>query len=79
MDGFKSLFRSRKVLLACLGVVNTLVAHYLKVDPEVWASIDALLVVLIASIALEDAGEKAGQAAVVRERLAHYVAQDSGR
>jgi hypothetical protein len=79
MDGFKSLFRSRKVLLASLGVVNTLVAHYLKVDPEVWASIDALLVVLIASIALEDAGEKAGQAAVVRERLAHYVAQDSGR
>jgi hypothetical protein len=79
MDGIKSLFRSRKVLLASLGVVNTLVAHYLKVDPEVWASIDALLVVLIASIALEDAGEKAGQAAVVRERLAHYVAQDSGR
>jgi len=57
-DGLKSLLRSRKVLLALLGVVQTLVLAYLRVKPEVWAAIDALLLVLINSIATEDAATK---------------------
>jgi hypothetical protein len=73
MDGLKSLLRSRKVLLAVLGVVNTLVSHYLEIPADVWVSIDALLVVLIASIAYEDGNEKAGYTTAVRERLQHYV------
>jgi len=56
MDGWKSLLTSRKVLLAALGVVNTLVLHYLKVDPDVWLAIDGLLVTVIAGIAIEDHG-----------------------
>jgi hypothetical protein len=58
VDILKSLLRSRKVLLAILAVVQTLVAHYLDIPTEVWASVDALLVVLIGAIAYEDAAEK---------------------
>lgn len=57
-DGLKSLLRSRKVLLALLGIVQTLVLAYLQVKPEVWAAIDALLLVLIDGISKEDAAQK---------------------
>jgi len=58
IDGIKTLLRSRKVLLALLGVVQTLVLAYLNVRPEVWAAIDALLLVLIDGISKEDAAAK---------------------
>lgn len=58
MGGIKSLLKSRKFLLAVLGVVNTLVSHYLDVPTEVWASVDALLLAVIAGIAAEDVAEK---------------------
>ena len=58
MSTLSSLARSRKVLLALLGVVSTLVLHYLNIDPEVWAAIDALLVTVIGAIAYEDAAAK---------------------
>lgn len=56
-----ALLTSRKVLLAALGVISTLVLHYLDVSPEVWVSIDGLLVTVIGSIAIEDAAEKRGK------------------
>jgi hypothetical protein len=52
------LLRSRKFMLAVLGVVNTLVSHYLDIPPDVWQSVDALLLAVIAGIALEDAAAK---------------------
>lgn len=58
MAGWASLLKSRKVLLAFLGVVNTVAARYLSIPPDVWQAIDALLIVLIASIAIEDHGSK---------------------
>ena len=65
MSGIKSLLKSRKVLIAAVGVLQTLVLHYLKIDPEVWASIDGLLLALIVSIAHEDAAEKQGSNAAM--------------
>lgn len=62
MDGWKSLLQSRKVLLAALGVVSTLVMHYLKVDPDVWLSVDGLIVAVIGGIAIEDHGTNIGLA-----------------
>ena len=53
-----ALLRSRKVLTALFGVIQTITLHYLNVDPEVWASIDVLIVTLIGAIALEDAAAK---------------------
>jgi hypothetical protein len=67
----QQLIHSRKVLLALLGVIQTLVLHYLSVPPEIWASIDVLLVVLIEAIAREDiaalnAGTHPSQVAIMR-------------
>lgn len=52
------LLRSRKVALALLGLVATLVAHYTNIPPEVWGAIDALLLAVIGGIAWEDSAEK---------------------
>lgn len=57
-ETIQSLLHSRKFLIALLGVITTLVSHYLHIDPEVWASIDALLLTVIAGIAYEDGKEK---------------------
>ena len=54
----KSLLKSRKVLLAILGVVQTAGSIYLDLPAELWVSINGLLVTLIGAIAYEDAAEK---------------------
>lgn len=53
-----SLLYSRKFWLAVFGVVQALVLHYLSLPDEIWQAITGLVMVLIAGIALEDAGEK---------------------
>jgi len=58
MGGWASLLKSRKVLLAALGVTASIVGHYLEVPADVWLSIDALLVAVILGISHEDAAEK---------------------
>jgi hypothetical protein len=54
----KSLLKSRKVLLAVLGVIQTAGSIYLDLPAELWVSINALLVTLIGAIAVEDAADK---------------------
>jgi hypothetical protein len=51
------LIHSRKFWLACFAVVQTVVLHYVDVPRDIWVSIDALVVVLISGIAIEDAAE----------------------
>lgn len=58
MDGLKSLLKSRKFWLAVVAVVQTVVLHFVNVPQDIWVAIDALIAVVIAGIALEDAGEK---------------------
>jgi hypothetical protein len=51
----RALLYSRKFWLAVFGICQTvLFQYYPQFDRQVWQSIDALLVVLIASIAYED-------------------------
>ncbi len=53
------LLRSRKFWIAVFGVVQTVVFHFMPdIDPSLWQAIDALVVVLITTIAVEDAAEK---------------------
>ena len=59
-----SLFKSRKFWLAVFGVVQVVVLHYFNVPEEIWQSIAALVMVLIAGIALEDAGEKSSNSTI---------------
>lgn len=51
-----SLLRSRKFWLAIFGIVQTVVLHYFQVPDEIWQAIAGLVGVLIAGIAIEDAG-----------------------
>ena len=53
-----SLFKSRKFWLAVFGIVQVVVLHYFNVPDEIWQSIAGLVAVLIAGIAIEDAGAK---------------------
>jgi hypothetical protein len=55
------LLHSSKFWLAVLGVINTVVSHYLNIPAEVWASVDGLLVTVIASTAAEDVAEKSSR------------------
>ena len=55
---FKALLWSRKFWLAVFGVVQALVLHYLNVPDDVWQTIAALVITVIAGITLEDAAAK---------------------
>lgn len=62
MNVLKALLRSRKVWLAIIGVVQTIVFTLLPdFDPAVWQAINVLLLAVIAGIAVEDAAEKVGK------------------
>ena len=50
--------KSRKFWLAVFGVAQAIVAHYLNIPDDIWQSIVALVIVLIGSIAVEDAALK---------------------
>ena len=52
------LLHSRKFWLAVFAVVQTVVLHYVDVPQDIWVSINALVIVLIGGIAIEDAAEK---------------------
>jgi hypothetical protein len=51
---FRALIYSRKFWLAILALVNTIVSTYAKVEPEVIASANLVLLVVIGAIAYED-------------------------
>ena len=53
-----SLLKSRKFWLAVVGVVQVVALNYFGVPEDIWQSIAVLISVLIAGIAIEDAGEK---------------------
>lgn len=56
------IWKSRKFWLAVVGVLQVIVLDSFGLDPEIWQAVAALISVLIASIAVEDAGEKFGRA-----------------
>ena len=61
------LLRSRKFWLAVFGLVEIVVLSLFGIPPEIWASIAALVVVLIGAIAHEDAADKRAGNAVPEE------------
>ena len=50
----KPFWKSRKFWYAVFGCVSTIILYYVDVPKEIWISIDALVGVLIASVAYED-------------------------
>ena len=64
MNGFEMLLRSRKFWLAVVGIVQIVLFQFVPDFPEqVWQAIAGLLAVLIASIAIDDAGRSIGAGA----------------
>ena len=55
-----SLLKSRKFWLAVFGLFQAIVLHYFAIPDEIWQMFAALIAVVIAGIAIEDAGEKMG-------------------
>lgn len=53
-----SLLRNRSFWMAVLALAQTLVLKYAGVDSDVWMSINAILLVVIANFTIEDAAEK---------------------
>ena len=51
-----SLLRSRKFWLSVFGVIQAIVLNYYQVPDAIWQAIAGLVGVLVASIAIEDAG-----------------------
>lgn len=59
MNVLQLLLRSRKFWLAVVALAQTILFQFIPDFPqEVWIAIDGVLVVLIGSIAVEDAAEK---------------------
>jgi arginine exporter protein ArgO len=59
MGVLRRLLRSRKFWLAVFGVIQTVLFQFVpEFPPEIWQSIDVLVGVLIAAIAIEDAAMK---------------------
>ena len=52
------LLKSRKFRLAVFWMVQAFVLYFLDVPDEIWQTIAGLIAVVIAGIAIEDAGEK---------------------
>ena len=75
-ETLKSLIRSRKVLLAALDLLMTLLAVSLAAPAAIVASINALGLALIAAIAYEDGKEKSADIYLLADEL--VVADDAG-
>lgn len=59
MSVLEALIHSRKFWLAVFGIVQSILFQFVPDFPqEIWISIDALVIVLISSIAAEDAAAK---------------------
>lgn len=56
---FKALIQSRKFWLAVVALVQTVLFQFVPdFPPTVWQAIDAVLAIVIVSIAIEDAAAK---------------------
>ena len=61
MDVIKKLSYSRKFWLAVVAVTQIIVLDAFGMDPALWQTIAAVLVILIGAIAGEDMAEKANK------------------
>jgi len=59
LNAWKNLLKSRKFWLAVVGVVQSILFHFMPDFPDgVWVSVNALIAILIGAIAYEDAAAK---------------------
>lgn len=59
-----ALLRNRQFWVAVLALLQTVVLNYLNVPAEIWASIDAILVVVIGAYTVEQVAQIKSEGAV---------------
>lgn len=59
-----ALLRNRQFWVAVLALLQTVVLNYLNVPAEIWASIDAILVVVIGAYTVEQVAQIKAEGAV---------------
>ena len=59
-----ALLRNRQFWVAVLALLQTVVLNYLNVPAEIWASIDAILVVVISAYTVEQVAQIKAEGAV---------------
>ncbi len=59
-DALRGLLRSRKFLLALVDVVAMVFLEGFKLAPGLWEPINAIILILIGTIAAEDVAQKFG-------------------
>lgn len=70
------LLKSKQFWVAVLALLQTVVLNYLKVPAEIWASIDAILVVVIGTFTVEQVAQIKAQSA---ERIARLYSETVSR
>lgn len=70
------LLKSRKFWLAVFAMVQAIVLHYLNVPDDIWQSITAMIMILIAAIATEDFAEKNNKLNIKTEKPAENVTDE---
>lgn len=65
----EKLLKSRQFWTAVLALVQTIVLNYLQVPAEIWQSINAILVIVIAMFTVEDVAETKAQATIEAAKL----------
>lgn len=59
-----ALLRNRQFWVAVLALLQTVVLNYLNVPAEIWASIDAILVVVIGAYTVEQVAQIKAEGAI---------------
>ena len=59
-----ALLRNRQFWVAVLALLQTVVLNYLNVPAEIWASVDAILVVVIGAYTVEQVAQIKAEGAV---------------
>jgi hypothetical protein len=57
MSGILALLKNRTFWLAVVALLQTLVLNYFKVPQDIWVAIDAILLVVIGSLTVEEAAK----------------------
>jgi hypothetical protein len=65
----EKLLKSRQFWTAVLALVQTIVLNYLQVPAEIWQSINAILVIVIAMFTIEDVTETKARATIEAAKL----------
>jgi len=73
------LLKSRQFWLAVLALVQTIVFNYFDIPAEIWQSINAILLIVIALFTVEDVTEIKAQAQIESAKIAAGLKEEESQ